>query len=112
MDFENVKDLTTMQQVRDLNGVDQDKYSEIKAILSNLQCSYVVQKSRSATKALLDTSFTFGTDFILIEQNTLTRVIIDPIKYTVIEGVLFDNGDIMYGDWEEYHAGKARLDAL
>lgn len=111
MDFENVKDLTTVQQVRDLNGVDQDKYTEIKTILANLQCSYIVQKSRSDTKTLLDISFTFGTDFILIEQNALTRVIIDPIKYVAIEGALFDNGDIMYGDWAEYHATKARLEA-
>lgn len=111
MALDDLKDIETRAAFNALDGVDQDKYDEIKSCMEDKACMYTVHQSRGYCKTLLDVNFDFGPDFILIEDDAVTRIIINPAKHGDIEQEFFDNGDIFYGDWSEYYEIKARLDA-
>ena len=70
---------------------------------------YTVNESRSYCKTLLDVNFTFGTDFVLMQDDGCTRILIDITKQAGIYQEFFDNGDIFYAEHGDYHIIKALL---
>lgn len=118
MEFDRVKVFTSMQQIRDLHQKENktndeiEDLNEITGMLADIDCSFIVQKSSDDLKTFLDSAgdVEFETDYILISQNGLTHIILEPIKYDVVNDALFNNEDIMYGDWKKYHEAAARLE--
>lgn len=111
MSFDDVKDIETRTEFNALNGVDQDKYDEIRGYMSDKTCMYTVHKTRSYCKTLLDVNFTFGTDFVLLQDDGCTRILIDSAKQSDIYQEFYDNMDVFYSNHGDYHRIKAKLEA-
>jgi len=109
MSLDDLKDVETRADFNALDGVDQTKYDELKSYVVDKTKMYCVHESRAYCKTLLDTNFTFGTDFILLEDGPCTRIIIDSTKHSSIYQEFFDNGDIFYADHSDYYVIKALL---
>lgn len=109
MSFDDIKDIETRADFNALDGVNQTKYDEIKALVIDKTRMYTVHQSRSYCKTILDAGFTFGTDFVLMQDDGCTRILIDSSKHAGMKQAFDSNMDVFYSDHGDYPRIRTEL---